>query len=371
LGADFVRVRRPPANTLPNAILARNQTLMLENQGGVASTGYFDGILGLGVKATDETAMLKKGSNSLLANFGLDAFCFEMAFKQGRLKLGGELPGYRFSYHNVISSTYWASALKAACIGNKCSKGSKSIALIDSGTSLIYLPSKAVAMLNKVIKLSADCSNAKTRPDVSFLMPNVDGGVTKVKLPAKHYVIKEKWIDASRSAGGNSTADSDDAANDATTGPVAPPMLGKSGDCRTVFEGSDIMTSQGPLTILGMAFIRAHTTSFKRATSGAKARMGIARTDVPKDVAASTALQPDSSENEDDEVDDWEPQETDLSKAILPFRGASLSSRPQRGLSDRSMVSAAANGPPAEVISASDSHLADTGDQFDWWLSID
>eukprot|EP00931_Biecheleriopsis_adriatica_P061388 TRINITY_DN3690_c0_g1_i2.p1 TRINITY_DN3690_c0_g1~~TRINITY_DN3690_c0_g1_i2.p1 ORF type:complete len:954 (+),score=131.83 TRINITY_DN3690_c0_g1_i2:1-2862(+) len=67
-----------------------------------------------------------------------------------------------------------------------CGKDQDCIAVIDTGSNIIAMPSEEVRQLTTALNLSEDCSNMDTLPDLHFTL----GGKQKIVLPPAAYVMK-------------------------------------------------------------------------------------------------------------------------------------------------------------------------------------
>merc|ERR1712146_524821 len=87
--------------------------------------------------------------------------------------------------HKVVEQKYWALKLAEVSQGTKKIDASKYKAVIDSGTSLLVGPKAIVDPLIDGIKVSTDCSNLDSLPDISFTIDT-----TEYKLTAHDYALQ-------------------------------------------------------------------------------------------------------------------------------------------------------------------------------------
>lgn len=161
---------------------------------GTFSDKQVDGLAGLAFPQIAEQHIPpfldKMWEQGLLENF---AFSFYLTESEGVLVLGGEDSKYRkgaYSYHDVISDSYWVVEMNGISVGSKslglCSSQSCA-AIIDSGTSLIAGPQAAVSKIIKQIgTVPTNCKNLASLPTVSF-----DLAGTAMTLTGADYVIKD------------------------------------------------------------------------------------------------------------------------------------------------------------------------------------
>jgi len=205
------------------------------------AAGHFDGICGMGwddisVDGVETPLRALVNSGRLAEN----AFAFYLGSggADGELVLGGVNPAHYtgdFSYVKVRSMAeglvgYWELNLDDMQIeGSSVSSARK--AIVDSGTSLMVMPSDE-------IKAVADAVGAKV---VSRIPPfNREYMMTCGQGPTIDFII-----------GGNTYG-------------LTPSDYGldNGGSCLFAFQGMDIPAPVGPLIILGDVFMRAHYVKF-------------------------------------------------------------------------------------------------------------
>ena len=142
------------------------------------------------------------------------------------------------TYLPLRREAYWEVDISSVTLGSTSTPVNGTGAILDTGTSLIVLPTALATQVNKQIGATAGPNgeytiNCKTAglPDISF---NLNG--TEFKLPASSYVINI------------------------------------SGTCISAFSGMDIPAPAGPLIILGDAFLRHYYSVFDLG----KGRVGLA-----------------------------------------------------------------------------------------------
>jgi hypothetical protein len=220
---------------------------------------HFSGIVGLGYptfvpggfgqeSTSDKTLMAAMGVRSF-------AFCLERGREEapGWLVVGpsADASSYNgaFQTMRVIGRTHWGIQMTSFRIQglngqNPCRPSCG--AIVDSGTSLIAVPSsalEAIAPLTQMIK--RDCSNLHVLPALTL---ELDGHL--VDLPPKAYVMKTKARVYKNSS-------------------IWKALLrGSSYDevdeCSAAFMTMDKVSQYGPVWILGMSFLRHYYTVFDR-----------------------------------------------------------------------------------------------------------
>lgn len=131
-------------------------------------------------------------------------------------------------YAPVIRKGYWEVELTDFALGGK-KLGQKARAAIDTGTSLIAVPSEISDAINESIGAkrgfrgiyTVDCDAIDTLPDVTFTFGGHD-----FPLSAKDYILQSH------------------------------------GACMSAFMGIDIPAPAGPIWIIGDAFLRAYYTVY-------------------------------------------------------------------------------------------------------------
>jgi len=118
---------------------------------------------------------------------------------------------------------YWEVDLDAITFGKETAEMDNTGVILDTGTSLIALPSTIAELLNKEIgakksyngQYTVDCSVRDSLPDISFKLSGYDFAIS-----AYDYILEVQ------------------------------------GSCISTFMGMDIPAPVGPLAILGDAFLR-------------------------------------------------------------------------------------------------------------------
>eukprot|EP01062_Namystynia_karyoxenos_P014401 TRINITY_DN1518_c0_g1_i4.p2 TRINITY_DN1518_c0_g1~~TRINITY_DN1518_c0_g1_i4.p2 ORF type:complete len:564 (+),score=226.69 TRINITY_DN1518_c0_g1_i4:73-1692(+) len=210
------------------------------------SIGKFDGICGLGwddISVDHVTTPLRALVNSKKLDANVFAFYLGTGGAAGELVLGGVNPKHYtgdFKYVPVIDSIpgkkgYWALQLDDMQIGGESVTTTRK-AIVDSGTSLLALPTKDIKAIAKKVGaktvLPIPPFNREYTMDCDAQAPDIDvmiGGSTYT-LTKDDYMIK------------SCTA----------------------GQCECLFgmTGLDVPAPAGPLIILGDVFMRAHYVKF-------------------------------------------------------------------------------------------------------------
>jgi len=87
--------------------------------------------------------------------------------------------------HTVKEQKYWGLNLTTIKSGDKTVDASKYIGVIDSGTSLLVGSSELIGEIIKDVKVSTDCSNKGSLPDITFTIDTTD-----YVLSADDYVLE-------------------------------------------------------------------------------------------------------------------------------------------------------------------------------------
>jgi len=135
----------------------------------------------------------------------------------------------------VVGENHWATPLVSFEVDgwtkNLCE--GQNVAIVDSGTSMLGVPSAAiVAMAELIDEIQTDCSNLEDLPDMTFRL-----GQHSFTLPPSAYVLK--------------------VSSEISDGTVF-------NSCIPAFMPIDMSTSRGNVWILGMPFLRHHYTVFDR-----------------------------------------------------------------------------------------------------------
>ncbi|KAK7203795.1 aspartic peptidase domain-containing protein [Myxozyma melibiosi] len=195
--------------------------------------GRFDGILGLGYDTISVDGMVPPVYNAI--NQGLldePLFSFYLGDTTVDEEMGGvaTFGGIDESHYTgeitwlpVRRQAYWEVDLKSITFGSESAELENTGAIVDTGTSLIALPTGLAEILNMEIgakknwqgQYTVDCDVRDTLQDISF---NLNG--KEFAITAKDYIMEVQ------------------------------------GSCISAFMGMDFPEPVGPLVILGDAFLR-------------------------------------------------------------------------------------------------------------------
>ncbi|POS82886.1 putative vacuolar protease A [Erysiphe pulchra] len=174
--------------------------------------GRFDGILGLGFD-TISVNQIQPPFYTMVKQGLLDepVFSFSLSDKENN------------ESEVVFGGAYWEVDLQAISFGDETSEFENTGAILDTGTSLIGLPSDIAEFLNTLIgakkawngQYQVDCSKRENLPNVSFKLSGYDFEITPYD-----YILEIQ------------------------------------GSCISGFMAIDIPEPAGPLVILGDAFLR-------------------------------------------------------------------------------------------------------------------
>jgi len=161
-----------------------------------------DGILGLGYQsiAADGItplfdAWLQQSSLPPIFSFYLDSTSGDT---NSEIVFGGVDPKYDagdIRYVDVTEKGYWQINLNGISIGNEriqnlgC-EGGNCPAIVDTGTSLIVVPSGEGSQWISNLKINSDCSNLNKLPILSFSLGDQKNPIV-LKLPPSVYVLQE------------------------------------------------------------------------------------------------------------------------------------------------------------------------------------
>ncbi|KAJ5918876.1 hypothetical protein N7454_010020 [Penicillium verhagenii] len=176
--------------------------------------GRFDGILGLGYDTISVNKMVPPVYNMLNQSL-LDEPVF--AFYLGNANTEGD------NSEATFGGAYWEVEFNAITLGDNKAELENTGIILDTGTSLIALPSTLAELLNKEIgatkgftgQYSVDCATVDSLPDLTFTLSG----------------------------------------HDFTIGPHDY-ILEVQGSCISSFMGMDFPEPVGPLAILGDSFLR-------------------------------------------------------------------------------------------------------------------
>ncbi|WVQ79046.1 hypothetical protein IAT38_001139 [Cryptococcus sp. DSM 104549] len=198
--------------------------------------GKFDGILGLGYDTISVNHIVPPFYNMLAQNL-LDepVFSFRLGSSDedgGEAIFGGvDDSAYsgKLQYVPVRRKGYWEVELESIKFGDEELELENTGAAIDTGTSLIVMPTDVAEMLNKEIgaqkswngQYTVDCATIDSLPKLAFVF-----GGKSYKLKGEDYV------------------------------------LNAGGTCISSFTGMDIPAPTGPLWIVGDVFLRKYYTVY-------------------------------------------------------------------------------------------------------------
>lgn len=200
-----------------------------EEPGLAFAFGRFDGILGLGYDTISVNGIVPPFYN--LVNSGkLDepvfAFYLGNTDDESEAVFGGVNKDHyegKLKKLPVRRKAYWEVKLDAISFGKEKAEMENTGAIVDTGTSLIALPSTLAELLNKEIgakkgwngQYSVDCAKRDSLPDLTFTLQGED-----FPISAYDYILEVQ------------------------------------GSCISAFMGMDFPEPVGPLVILGDAFLR-------------------------------------------------------------------------------------------------------------------
>lgn len=195
--------------------------------------GKFDGILGLAYDTISVNKIVPPFYNAMKAGL-LDAPVF--GFKLGDTATGSDssftLGGIdksaykgKLTYLPVRRKAYWEVQFDSISLGDETAELENTGAVIDTGTSLITLPSNLAEMINAQIgakkgwngQYTVECNTRASLPDLTF---NLDG--YNFTLSAQEYILEV------------------------------------SGTCMSSITAFDFPEPVGPLSIVGDAFLRKY-----------------------------------------------------------------------------------------------------------------
>jgi saccharopepsin len=212
--------------------------------------GKFDGILGMAYDTISVEGVVPPFYQMI--DQGLidePVFAFYLGNSEaegGEAVFGGVDPDHytgKITYAPVRRRGYWETELNKITLGEDEMELDNTGAAIDTGTSLIALPTDISEIINKEIgatkgwqgSYSVDCSKIPSMPDLTFTIDNKD-----YTLTAKDYILQ--------------TSES---------------------SCLSAFTGLDIPPPMGPIWIVGDVFLRKYYTIYdlgKNAVGFAKAK---------------------------------------------------------------------------------------------------
>jgi len=223
----------------------------ISNAGSLIDT-YFDGVMGLakaGAIATPWYQNLFRTNDKIDRVFSI--FLSTNTAKPGAIVFGGMLDTLktgRVQWHNAVGNKqYWTVQLNTVKVfgdvggGNetwRCSDCGTSQAMVDSGTSMIILPTETVTDWNQ-LRVASDCSNLIDLPSVYFTLDS-----QRYNFAPSDWVIRQ----------GNSCQ------SGITQNPQCP----------------KVNSNAGCYPILGQVFIRKYYTAFEPDMNGYPVRIGLA-----------------------------------------------------------------------------------------------
>lgn len=269
VGIEFVTEPVDPNTGKPLTMLARKDRaiehtapeqlfwMIKDHAIQVFNLGTFDAIVGIGPGHPPTNQ-----NKTLLMSLGINEFaiCNSRAQREGH----DNPPGYIYwnTQHAkkdnwptapVIGKIHWAVSMTSfGAAGHEsadCHRGQGCAAIVDSGTSLIAGPSKALEAIKKQIgPVKMDCSNMHELPNLVFQLGNA-----QLALPPEAYVMKVKKPSQPKS------------------GPASLWDLVTIEDekesehrCTLAFMQMDKSSQHGNVWILGMPFLRYFYTVFDR-----------------------------------------------------------------------------------------------------------
>ncbi|CAK7208955.1 aspartic proteinase precursor [Sporothrix curviconia] len=204
-----------------------------EEPGLAFAFGRFDGILGLGFDTISVNKIVPPFYS--MVNQGLldsGVFSFYLGYSDDGTDSEAVFGGVNKDHYEGKITTiplrrkaYWEVDLDSIALGEDVADLDNTGVILDTGTSLIALPSNLAEMLNTQIgakkgyngQYSIDCSLKSSLPDVTFTLSGHN-----FSLPASDYILEV------------------------------------SGSCISTFMGMDFPEPTGPLAILGDAFLRRY-----------------------------------------------------------------------------------------------------------------
>jgi len=213
-------------------ITVKNQVFAeaTEEPGLAFAFGRFDGILGLGYDTISVNSIVPPFYE--MVNQGLlddPVFAFYLSDSEAddsEVTFGGvNTDHYTGNMYEIPlrRKAYWEVDLDAISFGDAKAELADTGVILDTGTSLIILPSTIAELLNKEIgatkgyggQYSIECEKRDSLPDLTFTLSGLDFAISPYDY-----------------------------------------ILEVSGSCISTFTGMDIPAPAGPLAILGDAFLR-------------------------------------------------------------------------------------------------------------------
>ena len=220
--------------TIGNLKIAKQDFAEATEEPGLAfAFGRFDGILGLGYNSISVNKIVPPFYSMIdqkLIDSGV--FAFYLGYSEDGTDSEAVFGGVNKEHYTGKITTiplrrkaYWEVDLDSIALGEDVAELENTGVILDTGTSLIALPSQLAEMLNAQIgakkgyngQYSVDCDKRSSLPDVTFTLSG-----HPFTLPATDYILEI------------------------------------SGSCISTFMGMDFPEPTGPLAILGDAFLRRY-----------------------------------------------------------------------------------------------------------------
>ena len=361
------------------------------------SDANYDGIMGMGKNEYTDTH-----TKSFLSDLGVDNFdlCLgEMnegvAGQGGRIEFGRRILQGDYTELAAVGKNAWGVGVNGISVGggsmgaNVCAGSQPCAAIIDSGTTLLALPSQLHELIIETIesKCSANnclldlqkqetCSGKKFEqlPTLTFNLgghpvnvpPSTYMGELEVELPTE----------------------------EAAAAPFSLKAYAVGTRCVPLFMSMDTPTDHGPLLIMGMPFLREYATTFDRVRGGVSIAAipkgsqvchgcnGDAGTTLvaPEEELPATAV-PLLAPGTDADMDAEQPEAADASPAVAQIDDAAVGvgiSTPRKGpLRQRALdaadeaTTAAAGAGAAGAASPSQSRqrrpIKSSQIRYPWW----
>jgi len=211
--------------------------------------GKFDGILGLGYNTISVNGIVPPFYQMVdqgLLDEPIFSFYLGSSEDEGGVATFGGVDDSHYTgkitYAPVRRKGYWETELNAVAFGDQELELEKTGAAIDTGTSLIALPTDVAELLNSQLgakkswngQYTIDCSKVSSLPDLTF---TIDG--KKYPLTGEDYILNVQ------------------------------------GSCISSFQGLDIPAPLGPIYVIGDVFLRKYYTVYdlgKNAVGFAKSK---------------------------------------------------------------------------------------------------
>jgi len=231
--------------------------LIYDNNGlqGFSTDNSYDGIMGLGVTAGVPVGNTTDLAPSTLSALGVKTFgiCFGQRSGQGgRLDLGSGVPGLTYTDVPGVGVGYWTIQLNGFRAGERelggCDVAPHCLAIIDSGTTLMGLPSSMYDEVLKAIgEIAQDCSNVDSLPTLTIPVQNYT-----LTLPPSVYVSYQTDLEFTQPV---------------QIGPFkADVPAGTGSACTHLFFKSELIdaTTNAPVLLIGMPIFRRYAIRFDR-----------------------------------------------------------------------------------------------------------